>query len=206
MPSPFTKAWYICRTGAKLLKELPSISTSLLRDAEKQAMLNRINKRFQCEIHPDALLRLDYEEDFIAAKGVVIGAFTYICLANENKETRNSFLTIGENSAIHEQNNIRACGGRIVIGKKCLISQQVSIIASNHLAQKGIAIVDQPWDRQKTGVQIGDDVWIGCGAQILPGSRIGSGAVIGAGSVVNGIVPENTIVAGVPAREIRKRV
>ena len=53
-------------------------------------------------------------------------------------------------------------------------------------------------------VNIGDDVWIGAGAIILNGVNIGEGAVIGAGSVVTKDVGAYEIVAGNPARVIRK--
>ena len=53
--------------------------------------------------------------------------------------------------------------------------------------------------------EIGHDVWIGHGALILPGARVGSGAVIGAGAVVTGEVPPYAVVAGNPARVIRRR-
>lgn len=53
--------------------------------------------------------------------------------------------------------------------------------------------------------EIGHDVWIGHGALILPGARVGSGAIIGAGAVVTGKVPPYAIVAGNPARVIRRR-
>ncbi|GAA5073997.1 CatB-related O-acetyltransferase [Roseibacterium beibuensis] len=52
---------------------------------------------------------------------------------------------------------------------------------------------------------VGHDVWIGTGARILPGARIGSGAIIGAGAVVSGEVAPYTIVAGNPARPVRRR-
>ncbi|HEX7154750.1 MAG TPA: sugar O-acetyltransferase [Thermoanaerobaculia bacterium] len=53
-------------------------------------------------------------------------------------------------------------------------------------------------------VEIGDDVWVGGGAIILPGVRIGSRAVIGAGSVVTRDVPEGVFAAGNPCRVIRE--
>jgi virginiamycin A acetyltransferase len=57
----------------------------------------------------------------------------------------------------------------------------------------------------KAGIAVGNDVWIGRDAMVLPGVRIGHGAVIGAGSVVTKDVPPYAIVAGNPARLIRKR-
>ncbi|PIW49973.1 MAG: acetyltransferase, partial [Zetaproteobacteria bacterium CG12_big_fil_rev_8_21_14_0_65_54_13] len=54
-------------------------------------------------------------------------------------------------------------------------------------------------------VCIGDDVWIGARAVILPGVNIGRGAVIGAGAVVTRNVAANSVVAGVPARLLRDR-
>ena len=52
-------------------------------------------------------------------------------------------------------------------------------------------------------VTIGNDVWIGGGANICPGVRIGNGAVIGAGAVVTKDIPENVFVGGNPARIIK---
>ena len=52
-------------------------------------------------------------------------------------------------------------------------------------------------------VRIGDDVWIGAGAVLLPGVTVGRGSVVGAGSVVTADVPPMTVVAGTPARVLR---
>lgn len=59
--------------------------------------------------------------------------------------------------------------------------------------------------RQAKRVVIGHDVWIGHGAVVMPGVGIGNGAVIGANAVVTRDVPAYTIVAGVPARPLRRR-
>ncbi len=65
-----------------------------------------------------------------------------------------------------------------------------------------------PWLQQHYpisagAVTIGDDVWIGAGAMILPGVRIGNKCVIGAGSMVKDDVPDYAVVAGSPAKVIK---
>ena len=52
-------------------------------------------------------------------------------------------------------------------------------------------------------VHIGDNVWVGAGAVILPGVTIGEGSVIGAGAVVTRDIPANVVAAGVPCRVLR---
>jgi acetyltransferase-like isoleucine patch superfamily enzyme len=66
-------------------------------------------------------------------------------------------------------------------------------------------IQNQGDDQSSRDVLIGDDVWIGAGAVLLPGARVGNGAVIAAGAVVNATVPEYEIWGGVPARRIGER-
>lgn len=53
-------------------------------------------------------------------------------------------------------------------------------------------------------INIGNNVWIGSNATILPGVTIGDGAIVAAGAVVTKDVNENEIVAGVPAKVIRR--
>ena len=88
--------------------------------------------------------------------------------------------------------------GGIEIGDDCLIGQQVVIATLNHdlePASRG--------DMSPSPVKIGNKVWIGAHATILPGVTIGDGAVIGAGAVVTKDVPENAVAAGVPAKIIK---
>jgi phosphonate metabolism protein (transferase hexapeptide repeat family) len=60
--------------------------------------------------------------------------------------------------------------------------------------------------RNQHRVLIGPDVWIGHGAVLMPGVSVGTGAIIGSGSVVTKNVPDYAIVAGNPAKLIRRRV
>jgi phosphonate metabolism protein (transferase hexapeptide repeat family) len=59
--------------------------------------------------------------------------------------------------------------------------------------------------RRAHHINIGHDVWIGHGAIVLPGRNIGTGAVVAAGAIVTKDVPSYTIVAGNPARTIKRR-
>lgn len=132
-----------------------------------------------------------------------IGDFTKVCVDNENEEI--SSLIIGNYSYIGDQNNIRASGGDIIIGDYCLISQQITMVASNHSMAKNEYIFFQPWDVKKTGIIIHDDVWIGANSVILPGVTIHKGAVVAAGSVVTKDVPSFAIVSGTPAKVLKYR-
>ena len=94
-------------------------------------------------------------------------------------------------------------GSRIKIGTNTIIGPGVTIVALNH----GMALTDEPiryQDWTEADVVIGDDVWIGANAVILEGVRVGKGSVVAAGAIVTDDVPENTVVAGVPARVIKK--
>lgn len=103
-------------------------------------------------------------------------------------------------------------GGKLEVGKYCAIGESVRVITSNHdtdrlsmnyLVQDNL--VGARFMSEKIDVTVGNDVWIGDGVIILPGVVIGDGAVIGAGSVVTKPVDPYTIVAGNPARILRKR-
>ena len=93
--------------------------------------------------------------------------------------------------------------GSIHIGDNVLFGPGVCVIASNHGTKSGLAIMYQ--DDIDKPITIGNDVWIGYGATIMPGINIGDGAIIGAQSVVTRDVPSYRIVGGNPAQEIRKR-
>ncbi len=88
--------------------------------------------------------------------------------------------------------------GGIYIGDHVLIGHSVVLATLNHAMA--------PRDRSTmlpAPIRIGNRVWIGSGAVVLPGVTVGDGAVVAAGAVVTRDVPENTVVGGVPARIIR---
>jgi acetyltransferase-like isoleucine patch superfamily enzyme len=102
-------------------------------------------------------------------------------------------------------NNIRAAGGEISIGNKCIFSQYITIVAANHLIKKDSYMIDQAWDTTKNKVVIEDDVWIGSHAQIMPGVTVGKGAIIAAGATVTKDVEPYAIMVGSPAKLLRYR-
>lgn len=103
------------------------------------------------------------------------------------------------------------------IGRFCSISWNVSIGGGEHdykrltthsfLYAKNQGLIDgEPYyDRLRRPCQIGHDVWLGCNSVVCRGVSVGDGAVVGAGSVVTHDVAPYTIVAGSPAKVIKKR-
>lgn len=158
-------------------------------------------------IHRKVIYLVKNESAINILEGVYIGANTVISVRDDNslEAFKKSFLSIGEHTYIGENNNIRASGGIVKIGSNCLISQNVTIVVTNHNIRKGKLINIQGWSESNNFITIHDDVWIGANSVVLPGITIGAGAVVAAGSIVTKDVEENAIVAGNPARLIRFR-
>jgi virginiamycin A acetyltransferase len=112
-------------------------------------------------------------------------------------------------------------GDRLIVGKFCAIATGATFImnGANH-AMTGFStfpfnIFGGGWERGfdfetiRAGLRgdtvVGNDVWIGQDATILPGTRIGDGAIVAAKAVVGGTVPAYAVVAGNPARVRRIR-
>ncbi len=112
-------------------------------------------------------------------------------------------LEIGNNVGI-AQNCFIQVRGKVVIGSNIMFAPNVSIFSENHI----FSSVDLPILEQGTsriGVVIEDDVWLGTRSVILDGVRIGRGSIVAAGAIVNKDVPPYSIVAGIPAKVIKKR-
>lgn len=116
--------------------------------------------------------------------------------------TFGSNISIGDNSGIGDGCFLQDMGS-ISIGKDVLMGPEVMIFTANHETKKDELLRNQ--GSAVKGVIIGDDVWIGARAMILPGVKISKGAVIAAGAVVSRDVEEYTIVGGVPAKKIGER-
>lgn len=115
----------------------------------------------------------------------------------------NGQLSIGDNSWIGPQCFLHGAGG-LEIGSRVGLGPAVRILTSFH-AEEGPDVSVLYSDIRMKEVVIEDDCDLGIGTTILPGVRIGRGSVIGAGAVVTRDVEPYSIMAGVPARLVRRR-
>ena len=107
--------------------------------------------------------------------------------------------------------------GKLTIGKYCSLAHGVLFLSSavNHSMEGSTFPFTVLWGAEKTGYEysypekgdtvVGNDVWIGCEAVIMPGVTIGDGAIIGTRAVVTKDVAPYTVVGGNPAKKIKDR-
>lgn len=105
-------------------------------------------------------------------------------------------------------------GARLRIGAYCSVAYCTVFLGGNHLTSRisqfpHLTMAGLPGQAEESAskgdVRIGNDVWIGYGSTIMSGVTVGDGAVIGAGAVVAKDVRPYAVVAGNPAREVRRR-
>lgn len=107
-------------------------------------------------------------------------------------------ITIGKDVFINSGCHFQDQGG-IEIGNGVLIGHSVVLATINHdLAPS------QKRKNHYTPIKIGNNVWIGSNATVLPGITIGDWAVVAAGAVVTKDVPSYTVVGGVPAKMLKR--
>jgi maltose O-acetyltransferase len=95
--------------------------------------------------------------------------------------------------------------GEVAIGDNVMMGPEVLIYSRNHrFDDPTVPMIDQGFAQSKP-VVIGDDVWIGARAVILPGVVVGARSIIGAQAVVTKDIPQGSIVGGNPARVIGNR-
>ena len=147
---------------------------------------------------------LTFVKPTIKNPNIVVGDFTYFANTDFEKHVTHHYDFIGD---------------KLIIGKFCQIGAGVEFVMNGANHQMN-AVSTYPfyifgsWDQSalskedlpfKGDTVVGNDVWIGQNSTILPGVHIGDGAIIGLNSVVTRDVPPYTIVAGNPAKAVRKR-
>ena len=145
-----------------------------------------------------------YVKPTLTRPNIVVGEFTYIADADFESHVLHHYEWLGD---------------KLIIGKFCQIAAGVTFVmnGANHPMNAATTYpfyTLEGWEMAppppsdlplKGDTVIGNDVWIGQNAVILPGVHIGDGAIIGAESVVGGDVAPYTIVVGNPARPVRRR-
>ncbi len=123
------------------------------------------------------------------------------CIRRQNDKEYNPSLEIGNGVSIG-QNCTISCTDKIIIGDNVVISFGSFISDNEHqdlplgipLFEKGIRVAH---------VTIGENTFVGCNSIVLEGVSVGKNCIIGAGSLIKKDVPDNTMVAGVPAKVIK---
>jgi virginiamycin A acetyltransferase len=170
-------------------------------------------------LHPDPEVlhplpgydRLVFLKNAITRPNIVVGDYTYFDATGSPDERAKDFQA---NNVLY---HFEFIGDRLCIGSFCCIASKVRFLmnGASHAALGVSAypfpIFGQGWEAaalpadNRGDTVVGNDVWIGYGAIILPGRKIGHGAVVGAGSLVSRDVPPYHVVGGNPARTIRPR-
>lgn len=167
--------------------------------------------------------KISYKNKIKCKRTITIGNNCYInALSKEGIKFGNNFK-LGDNSIIECTGVIKNLGeeliigdnvgisanafigvrGKIEIGNDVIIGPFFNIHSENHIFDKDSIIRNQ--GEKRDGIKIGNNCWIGSNVTILDGVTIGDGVVIGAGSVVTKNIPENVVIAGVPAKILKKR-
>ena len=110
-------------------------------------------------------------------------------------------ISVGDNFYCNFNCVLLDCA-KITIGNNVFLAPGVQLLTASH----PINAIERRSVEFALPVTIGDDVWIGANALILPGVTIGSRVVIAAGAVVNKDVPDDVVVAGVPAKIVKRMV
>jgi acetyltransferase-like isoleucine patch superfamily enzyme len=108
------------------------------------------------------------------------------------------YISIGKNVFINHACTFLDMGG-ITIGDNVLIGPKVNLVSENHPVDPSQRkfLIGKP-------IVIKNNAWIGAAATILAGVTVGENSIVGAGSIVTKDVPDNTIVAGNPAKFLRR--
>jgi len=139
-------------------------------------------------------------EKIIIGDCVKIGAFSTLS-STSHLSKYGKGLKIGNHSAIGQFAEFGAAGG-IEIGNDVIMGSYVSFHSENHNFNDTTRLIREQGVTSK-GIIIGNNVWVGAKATFLDGCIVGNNSIVAAGAVVNGVYPDNSIIAGVPAKVLK---
>jgi acetyltransferase-like isoleucine patch superfamily enzyme len=164
------------------------------RPAELDAWIAELDEREGYRIHPSAVVATDAR---IVAERLEVGVGTVIAsgCAIRGEVRIGAFCSLNMGATTI---------GRVTLGDWVRVATQVVLVGENHIfddPDKPIAVQGL----RTEGIVVEDDVWIGAHVTVLDGVTVGAHSVLAAGAVVSRDVPPWSVVAGVPARVIRRR-
>ncbi len=183
--------------GSPKMKQLLDLLIMNQRDARPRWYIRMLAPFYQrrgrgSKIYPSVRMDTPPYRSFSLGSHSVVESFS--CINNAVGD-----VIIGKHTRIGLHNTII---GPVTIGDHVNLAQGITVTALNHNFTDTTKRIDEQGVTTRP-VVIGDDVWIGANAVILPGVTIGRHAVIAAGAVVTKDVPEKTLVGGVPAKIIK---
>jgi acetyltransferase-like isoleucine patch superfamily enzyme len=176
-------------------KEFDSVDLSVGL-SEKLGKLGENTKVF-------APINLSNPENIFIGKNVHISSYCWLsAITKYNSQEFSPKLTIDNGTYVGHYVEI-GCSNKVHIGKDCLIADHVFIADTDHIYENIKEHISNKVTENKA-VIIGDNVWIGDGAKVLPGTEIGDRCVIGAGTVVRGKIQSYSVVSGIPGKVIKR--
>jgi acetyltransferase-like isoleucine patch superfamily enzyme len=173
-----------------------------------------LSLRWHCRVSPRAVIRFPFRliigrgsrihrcSLVASGRGISLGESVEIldgCVLNslDGEISIKNHSSFGPNATIYGY-------GPVTIGSYVAIASYAMVVAGNHnFSDRDKPIIFQ--GSTGKGILIEDDVWVATHAVVLDGVTVGTGSVLAAGAVVTKDVPPYSVVAGVPARVIRKR-
>jgi acetyltransferase-like isoleucine patch superfamily enzyme len=188
---------------------------AFLRFARRHGMLNlkyarlvlrwaRLKLRWGRRLQTDGLCFVGPGVTFEIGRGAVVRLGRWSWIGHDTKiRAHEGEVEIGAKTVLGQECTISSFQ-RVSIGRECIVADRAMLIDFDH----GVVETERPVREQgiyKRDVRVGNNVWVGYGACFLRGVTVGDNSVVGTYAVVTRDVPDNAVVAGVPAHLLRMR-